>query len=151
MFNFNTSCICKIKKHRKKSIIVTGNSCTYLCGWCIRLHMNLIQNNEPLKFCCTHDILRYGISRGHYWNTPTTHFCDRCINYQIGQHLGHCWYCNNCNTYLMNYVDGRNVILYTTKDTSKNNGNFTSCKTCGSLWLIYDNMVVISCCNNSFI
>ena len=52
--------------------------------------------------------------------------------------------------YLINYIDGRNVILYTTKDTSKNNGNFTSCKTCGLLWLLYDNDVVINCCNNFF-
>ena len=106
MFNFNTSCICKIKKHRKKSIIVTGNSYTYLCRWCIRFHTNLIQNNEPLNFCCTHDI--YDIGQRHYWNRLTTHFCDRCINYRISHYLGHCWYCNNYNMYLINYVDGRN-------------------------------------------
>ena len=120
MLNFNMSCICKNKRHKKKKIIVCRDSYSFTCTSCAKVHKHHLQLTEPLSLYCKDDIVKYATLSRTY-NRQTINFCDRCINHRLGQNIGFCWYCNQ---HIIKYIDGRHIILYNELDTTKHNGVF---------------------------
>ena len=56
----------------------------------------------------------------------------------MGRYVGHCWYCRHCSTYIINYVNGKHIIVYNEQDRTKHDGIFKHCTLCNSMWLLYD-------------
>ena len=75
------------------------------------------------------------------WNNK---YCSRCSRVTLGINRGFHWYCNNCNTYLLDFLDGRKSISHIVNDTTSYGGTFVFCKICSSLWLHYG--LTIKCC-----
>ena len=107
----------------------------------------LTTRKTPIGFYCIHDMC-YPTSNNQ-WNASVSKYCTCCVNFSLGLNPGFCWYCYSCNHYLFSYITGKEVILYNTSDTTKNNGCFKRCITCKSLWLIHDNKNV-TCCSNYY-
>ena len=84
MLNFNMSCICKNKRHKKKKIIVCHNSYSFTCTSCAKVHKHNLQLAEPLSLYCKDDIVKYATLSCTY-NRQTINFCNRCINHRLGQ------------------------------------------------------------------
>ena len=117
----------------------------YICKDCSKCHMTKVIKRFPITSECTTMNMDKEFCKSS--NTPLTKYCLRCVRYTERCTNGYCWYCNNCNTYLIECLHGTNIISYNTNEIMKNGGRFPFCKRCHDLWLNYG--VKISCYDDS--
>ena len=77
----------------------------YNCKKCSLRHT---ENIDALSLSCKS--IKKEITKKHFdrsllkWNNK---YCSRCNCVILGINRGFCWYCNNCNTYLLDFLDRR--------------------------------------------
>ena len=94
----------------------------------------MYKNEQPIfSGCCLENESITSTS----WNTWSKKYCTRYNGITKGLIRGHCWYCNNCNTYLLSYLSGHRTISYNINETTLFEGTFKICKKCNRLSLSY--------------
>ena len=114
--------------------------------WMQKCDLIHTENMDTLSLNCKS--IKKKISKKHFdrsllkWNHKC---CSRCNCITMGINRGYRWYCNSCNRYLLEYLDGRKSTSYNVNDTTLGGGQFIYCRNCNSLWLNYG--LTIKCYN----
>ena len=95
---------------------------TYHCETCGDSH--IIQHNEiPLFYCRKHvDLFR--LCTQNDYNSSVFKLCSNCMSIQNGVNLGFVWYCEECNLYKLEYLNGQQLSCYNPQDTTFHKGHF---------------------------